>query len=108
MSWRLILGRVLEFGAIRFLHPEDQVFDQMLTGWRNQQLSRNLAGENLHPQKRGRHDPEATSLESQHPPSLHRWIGLQLAEIVARRSSIFRARKPVPHAGTFRPLPCDC
>jgi len=28
---------------MRFLHPEDHVFDQMLTGWRNQQLSRNLA-----------------------------------------------------------------
>ena len=36
-------GRVLEFGDVRFLHPEDQVFAQMLTGWRNQQLSRNLA-----------------------------------------------------------------
>jgi integrase/recombinase XerD len=36
-------GRVLDFGAVRFLHPEDHVFTQMLTGWRNQQLSRNLA-----------------------------------------------------------------
>jgi site-specific recombinase XerD len=36
-------GRVLDFGAVRFLHPEDVVFAQMLTGWRNQQLSRNLS-----------------------------------------------------------------
>jgi integrase len=36
-------GRVLDFGAVRFLHPEDHVFAQMLDGWRNQQLSRNLA-----------------------------------------------------------------
>jgi integrase/recombinase XerD len=36
-------GRVLDFGAVRFLHPEDVVFTQMLTGWRNQQLSRNLS-----------------------------------------------------------------
>jgi integrase/recombinase XerD len=36
-------GRVLDFGAVRFLHPEDHVFTQMITGWRNQQLSRNLA-----------------------------------------------------------------
>jgi hypothetical protein len=36
-------GRVLGFGAVRFLHPEDVVFTQMLTGWRNQQLSRNLS-----------------------------------------------------------------
>ncbi|MET3952704.1 hypothetical protein [Arthrobacter sp. UYEF36] len=36
-------GRVLGFGVVRFLHPEDHVFTQMLTGWRNQQLSRNLA-----------------------------------------------------------------
>ncbi|WP_307422526.1 phage integrase N-terminal SAM-like domain-containing protein [Pseudarthrobacter defluvii] len=36
-------GRVLDFGAVRYLHPEDHVFTQMLTGWRNQQLSRNLS-----------------------------------------------------------------
>jgi integrase/recombinase XerD len=36
-------GRVRDLGAVRFLHPEDHVFTQMLTGWRNQQLSRNLA-----------------------------------------------------------------
>jgi hypothetical protein len=48
MSGRVVVvvdsaGRVLELGDVRFLHPEDQVFAQMLTGWRNQQLSRNLA-----------------------------------------------------------------
>ncbi|MHA7288014.1 tyrosine-type recombinase/integrase [Arthrobacter sp. MDT3-44] len=36
-------GRVLSLGDVQFLHPEDRVFDQMLGGWRNQQLSRNLA-----------------------------------------------------------------
>lgn len=38
-----LIYRVLGFGAVRFLHPEDVVFTQMLTGWRNQQLSRNLS-----------------------------------------------------------------
>lgn len=36
-------GRVLGFGAVHFLHPEDVVLNQMLTGCRNQQLSRNLS-----------------------------------------------------------------
>lgn len=35
-------GRVLEFGAVRYLHPDEQVLSEMLSGWRNQQLSRNL------------------------------------------------------------------
>lgn len=35
-------GRVLEFGSVRYLHPDEQVLSEMLTGWRNQQLSRNL------------------------------------------------------------------
>ncbi len=35
-------GRVLEFTKVRYLHPEDQVLGEMLSGWRNQQLSRNL------------------------------------------------------------------
>ncbi len=36
------VGRVLELPMISYLHPEDQVLAEMLTGWRNQQLSRNL------------------------------------------------------------------
>lgn len=41
MSERIVVavdsaGCVLEFGDVRFLHPEDQVFTQVLTGWRNQ------------------------------------------------------------------------
>lgn len=30
-------ARVLQFGSVRFLHSEDHVFTQMLTGWRYQQ-----------------------------------------------------------------------
>ncbi len=30
-------------GGVSFLHPEEQLFTAMLDGWRNQQLSRNLA-----------------------------------------------------------------
>jgi integrase/recombinase XerC len=29
--------------GVPLLHPEDQVFEAMLTGWRNQQMARNLA-----------------------------------------------------------------
>ena len=29
--------------GVSLLHPEDQVFEAMLTGWRNQQMARNLA-----------------------------------------------------------------
>ena len=36
-------GRVHLLGSVQLLHPEQQTFDQMLDGWRNQQLSRNLA-----------------------------------------------------------------
>lgn len=32
-------GRVLELGGVRYLNPADQVFEEMLEGWRNQQLS---------------------------------------------------------------------
>jgi site-specific recombinase XerD len=35
-------GRVLQLGAVQLLHPEEQTLEDMLTGWRNQQLSRNL------------------------------------------------------------------
>jgi integrase/recombinase XerC len=30
-------------GGLSLLHPEEQVFDAMLSGWRNQQLARRLA-----------------------------------------------------------------
>jgi hypothetical protein len=33
----------LAAGGLSLLHPEEQVFDAMLTGWRNQQLARRLA-----------------------------------------------------------------
>jgi integrase len=35
-------GRVLQSRAVRLLHPEEQTLEDMFTGWRNQQLSRNL------------------------------------------------------------------
>ena len=35
-------GRVLQLSAVQLLHPEEQTLEDMLTGWRNQQLSRNL------------------------------------------------------------------
>lgn len=35
-------GRVHLLGRVRLLHPEQQTLDEMLDGWRNQQLSRNL------------------------------------------------------------------
>lgn len=35
-------GRVHLLGSVQLLHPEQQTFDEMLDGWRNQQLSRNL------------------------------------------------------------------
>ncbi len=35
-------GRVHLPGSVQLLHPEQQTFDGMLDGWRNQQLSRNL------------------------------------------------------------------
>jgi hypothetical protein len=33
---------VLQLSAVSLLHPEEQTLEDMLTGWRNQQLSRNL------------------------------------------------------------------
>jgi len=36
------VGRVHLVGAVALLHPEAQVVEEMLQGWRNQQLSRNL------------------------------------------------------------------
>lgn len=35
-------GRVELLGSVKLLHPEQQTFEEMLEGWRNQQLSRNL------------------------------------------------------------------
>lgn len=35
-------GRVHLVGAVPLLHPEEQTVEEMLQGWRNQQLSRNL------------------------------------------------------------------
>ena len=35
-------GRVYVVGSVPLLHPEAQTVDEMLEGWRNQQLSRNL------------------------------------------------------------------
>ena len=37
------VGRVIPMPEVRLLQPQDQVFQEMLDGWRNQQLSRNLA-----------------------------------------------------------------
>ncbi len=36
------VGRVHLVGAVALLYPEAQVVEEMLQGWRNQQLSRNL------------------------------------------------------------------
>jgi integrase/recombinase XerD len=45
--WRAVLpvdnsGRVYVVGSVPVLHPEAQTVDEMLEGWRNQQLCRNL------------------------------------------------------------------
>ncbi|WP_222266944.1 tyrosine-type recombinase/integrase [Modestobacter marinus] len=45
-------GRVFEFTSVRYLHPEDQAFAEMLSGWRNQQLSRNLKHETIEQRER--------------------------------------------------------
>jgi integrase/recombinase XerD len=36
-------GCVYVAGSVPLLHPETQIVDEMLEGWRNQQLCRNLA-----------------------------------------------------------------
>ena len=36
------VGRVRLVRSARLLHPEEQAVQEMLAGWRNQQLSRNL------------------------------------------------------------------
>lgn len=35
-------GRVIVVESVRPLHPEERTVEDMLTGWRNQQLCRNL------------------------------------------------------------------
>ena len=35
-------GRVYVVGSVPLLHPEAQTVEEMLEGWRNQQLCRNL------------------------------------------------------------------
>ncbi|SKU05518.1 site-specific recombinase XerD [Mycobacteroides abscessus subsp. massiliense] len=40
-------GRVYVIGAVPLLHPEVQTVDDMLDGWRNQQLCRNLAHDTI-------------------------------------------------------------
>jgi hypothetical protein len=48
-SWRVPGGApaLLTERAVPLLRPEDQVFDEMLAGWRDQQLSRNLRQETI-------------------------------------------------------------
>ena len=41
------VGRVHLVGSVRPLHPEEQTVSEMLDGWRNQQLSRNLRFETI-------------------------------------------------------------
>lgn len=41
------VGRAYLVNAVRALHPEEQTLAEMLDGWRNQQLSRNLAFETI-------------------------------------------------------------
>lgn len=41
------VGRVHLVGSVRPLHPEEQTVAEMLEGWRNQQLSRNLRFETI-------------------------------------------------------------
>ena len=40
-------GRVFLVGSVPLLHPEVQTVDEMLDGWRNQQLCRNLAHDTI-------------------------------------------------------------
>ncbi len=37
------VGRVIELPGVRYLQAADQVLEEMLSGWRRQQLARNLA-----------------------------------------------------------------
>lgn len=40
-------GRVFLVGSVPLLHPEAQTVEEMLDGWRNQQLCRNLAHDTI-------------------------------------------------------------
>lgn len=40
-------GRVVLVGSVPLLHPEAQTVEDMLDGWRNQQLCRNLDHETI-------------------------------------------------------------
>ncbi len=42
-------GRVRVLTSVHTLHPEDQAVEDMLLGWRNQQLSRNLQFATIEP-----------------------------------------------------------
>lgn len=45
-------GRVQLVDSVPLLHPEQQTVDEMLTGWRNQQLCRNLQHETINQRER--------------------------------------------------------
>jgi len=55
----------LAAGGVALLHPQEQVFAAMLTGWRNQQLARRLAFN--HPVRR-----EALSIRAEVRDHRHR------------------------------------
>lgn len=40
-------GRVHVVGSVPLLHPEAQTVDEMLEGWRNQQMCRNLGHDTI-------------------------------------------------------------
>lgn len=46
------LGRVVPLGAVRYLNPADQVLEEMFTGWRRQQLARNLSPDTVNKRER--------------------------------------------------------
>ncbi len=46
------IGRVINPGGVRYLNPADQVLEEMLTGWRRQQLSRNLSIDTINDRER--------------------------------------------------------
>lgn len=45
-------GRVVRDHSLRMLHPEEQTVRDMLSGWRNQQLSRNLSFQTIEQRER--------------------------------------------------------
>jgi integrase/recombinase XerD len=46
------LGRVIQLDGVRYLNPADQLLEEMLTGWRRQQLSRNLSIDTINDRER--------------------------------------------------------